>query len=254
MWSQRRFLWLLAYSRVKASYAGTTSAAVWWFLEPALQLLMYAIVFGVVLPESSRPDDFVVSLVFGLAVFNTFQSASIRGTTLISESRGLESVTNVTRWSLAAAAVIETLVRAFPFFLLSYITAILFGISPTWAWFAAPIALLWSSLLLYAVILITATLTCRFPNFPRILRQMNRLVFYASGIFWSVEKVLDGAPMLVTIANLNPVYQLIAICRGSILSTDIEWAWVLATNAVMTSGLILIATMAFAKTGRDCNG
>jgi ABC-type polysaccharide/polyol phosphate export permease len=79
IWSRRAFLSLLGYNKVKASLADTNAGGLWWLLEPALQVAVYGAIFGLILPASSRPDDFVLSLIIGIAIFQTYQSASTHG-------------------------------------------------------------------------------------------------------------------------------------------------------------------------------
>jgi len=250
IWLRRAFLSLLGYSRVKASLADTNAAGLWWLLEPAVQVAVYGTIFGLILPASSRPDDFVISLIIGIAIFQTYQSASTRGTSLFKESRGLEENTSISPWAFIVSTVIETHVRTLAFMLIVYVAALALGVTPTWWWLAFPIVFVWSSLFLYAVSLITASLARFFPSFPKLLSAFNRLVFYSSGIFWSIEKVLADSPTLLAIAQLNPVYQLIVMGRGLLLYQEVKWESLLALNALTTAALLLMGMFLFASANR----
>lgn len=252
IWSRRAFLTLLGYSRVKASLAETNAAGLWWLLEPAIQVAVYASVFGLLLPASSRPDNFVISLIIGIAIFQTYQSASTRGTTLLRESQGLEENTSLSSWAFVVSTVIETHIKTLAFVVIVYLAALVLGAAPTWWWFAFPLVFLWSSVFLFAVTLMTASLSQYFPSFPKILRASNRLVFYASGIFWSIENVLADRPVLLAIAELNPVYQLIMMGRGLLLGHNIDWASVLLLNLASTVVILILGMILFSRVkGRD---
>ena len=250
IWSRRAFLSLLGYSRVKASLADTNAAGLWWLLEPALRVAVYGAIFGLILPASSRPDNFVISLIIGIAIFQTYQSASTRGTNLFEESRGLEENTSISPWAFVVSTVIETHVKTLAFIVIVYVTALVLGVTPTWWWLAFPLVFLWSSFFLYAVSLITASTTRYFPSFPKLLGTFNRLVFYSSGIFWSIEKVLADSPILLAIAQLNPVYQLIVMGRGLMVGHEIQWAWILSLSAISTALLLIIGILVFSRTNR----
>jgi len=250
IWSKRAFLTLLGYSRVKASLADTNAAGMWWLLEPALQVAVYGTIFGLILPTSTRPDNFVISLIIGIAIFHSYQSASTRGTKLFKESRGLEENTSISPWAFVVSTVIETHLKTLAFIVIVYLAALALGVIPTWWWLAFPFVFLWSSFFIYAVSMITASLASYFPSFPKLLSAFNRLVFYSSGIFWSIEKVLADSPTLLAIAQLNPVYQLIVMGRGLLVGHEVEWSWILSLNALSTIALLVIGIFVFSRANR----
>lgn len=67
-----------------------------------------------------------------------------------------------------------------------------------------------------------SSLTTYFPGVKSVISPFNRIVFYSSGIFWSVEKVLAGFPLFLEIALLNPVYQFVLLFRGVVLGFAVE--------------------------------
>jgi len=250
IWSRRSFLALLGYSRVKASLAETNAAGLWWLLEPALQVAMYGAVFGLILPASSRPDDFVLSLIIGVAIFRTYQSASTRGTKLFRESRGLEESTSISPWAFVVSTIIETHIRTLAFIVIVYVAAVIMGTTPTLLWMAFPLIFIWSSFFLYAISLMTASIAHYFPSFPRVLNVFNRLIFYSSGIFWSIEKVLADSPTLLAIAQLNPVYQIIVMGRGVIVGHNVDWTSIAILNVSTTLVFFLIGVVLFARANK----
>lgn len=247
MWSKRAFLGLLGYSRVKASLAETNAAGLWWLLEPGLRVAVYGAIFGLILPASSRPDDFLISLIIGIAVFQTYETASTRGTILFSESRGLAENTSLSPWAFAVSTVIETWVKALAFVIIVYFAVLILGATPTWWWLAFPLVFLWSGFFLYSTSLVSAALSRYFPSFPKLLGAFNRLVFYSSGIFWSIEKVLADSPNLLLIAQLNPVYQLILMGRALLLGHQIDWASVATLNFLSTGVLMALGLVLFSR-------
>ena len=247
IWSRRAFLSLLGYSRVKASLADTNAAGLWWLLEPALQVAVYGTIFGLILPASLRPDNFVISLIIGIAIFQTYNSAATRGTALFKESRGLAENTSLSPWAFAVSTVVETHLRSLAFLVIVYIAALVLGVPPTWWWLALPLVFLWSSFFLYATSLTTASLSRYFPTFPRVLSALNRVVFYSSGVFWSIEKVLADSPTLLAIAQFNPVYQLILMGRALLAGQAIDWPLTATLSVISTIVLMTLGSLLFAR-------
>lgn len=199
------------------------------------------------LPASSRPDNFVISLIIGFAVFQAYQSASTRGTKLFSESRGLAENTSISPWAFVVSTIVETHLKSIAFIVIVYGAALVLGVPPTWWWLAFPLVFLWSSFFLYSTSLVTASLSRYFPSFSRILRAFNRLVFYSSGIFWSIEKVLADSPVLLAIAQFNPVYQLIVMGRALLAGQVIDWPTIATLSVISTVMLMTLGISLFAR-------
>jgi teichoic acid transport system permease protein len=51
----------------------------------------------------------------------------------------------------------------------------------------------------------------------KLIPFVTRIVFYVSGIFFSMEKVLANYPIALQIAKLNPVYVYISLARGAMV-------------------------------------
>src|SRR6266571_7145658 len=71
LWSYREILANLTRKEVKVKYTSSVLGAAWSMLNPILALLVFWLVFGVVLPNTSAPD-FPVYLLTGLLAWNLF--------------------------------------------------------------------------------------------------------------------------------------------------------------------------------------
>jgi teichoic acid transport system permease protein len=64
---------------------------------------------------------------------------------------------------------------------------------------------------------ISARMTVHVADLNKLIPFVTRIVFYVSGIFFSMEKVLHGYPIALQIAKLNPVYIYISLARGAVV-------------------------------------
>src|SRR5919206_207711 len=71
LWAYREILANLTRKEVKVKYTSSVLGAAWSMLNPILALLVFWLVFGVVLPNTSAPD-FPVYLLTGLLAWNLF--------------------------------------------------------------------------------------------------------------------------------------------------------------------------------------
>ena len=245
IWSKKSFLGFFAWSKTKASLSESRTSVLWWILEPGLKILIYGAIFGLILPASTRPDNFVLSLIIGVAIFETYSTQSGASTRFFAQSDVIEESTSISPWSLMVSTVIETYLRSAALILIVFGAALLLGVAPRLSWLAFPLLVAGSSVFLYSVGLIVAALSRFFPTFPRLLGALNRVVFYGSGIFWSLERVLANYPTLLSIAELNPVYQIIQLGRAALMGNGIDWGQVIVLNSLVTMVLFAIGVLLF---------
>lgn len=254
VWSKRAFLGFFAWSKLKASLSESSTAALWWVLEPGLKILIYGTVFGLLLPASSRPDNFVLSLIIGVAIFEMYSAQSTASTRFFPQSDAIKESTSISSWTLMVSTVIETHLKTSGLLLIVFAAALLLGVTPRPSWFAFPLIILGASFFLYAVGLLVASLTRFFPTFPKLLGAFNRIIFYGSGIFWSIERVLANYPRLLSAAELNPVYQLIQMARAALIGNEIDWSQMLLLNLVVTVILFAAGAFLFSRAARVDHG
>lgn len=238
LWQNRSFLIFFAYHKVKASLSESRGAVAWLVLEPAAKMLVFGAMFGLILPQSSRPDNFVMSVIIGVVVFEIYALMSGEGTRFSRNSAALVEQTSVSAQALMVSKVVEVQVRSLFMMLVIFGAALMAGITPTATWLALPALIVGGSVFLFAVGLLVAALSTLFPSFPRLLGAFNKVVFFGSGIFWSLESALSGYPNLLTVATLNPVYQLVELCKAAVLGHQVNWLEAASTHLFIT-GLIL---------------
>ena len=97
------------------------------------------------------------------------------------------------------------------------ITLLAFQQPITWLWFALiPIVLL-MVMFGFGLATISARMTVHVADLNKLIPFVTRIVFYISGIFFSMEKVLANYPVALQIAKLNPVYIYISLARGAVV-------------------------------------
>ncbi|MEO0024163.1 MAG: hypothetical protein RL196_604, partial [Actinomycetota bacterium] len=67
-YKRRTFAFTLARFNLQASTAKSSLGVAWLVLVPALQIMVYGLIFGLVL-GSTRPDNFLPYLVTGIVLF-----------------------------------------------------------------------------------------------------------------------------------------------------------------------------------------
>jgi teichoic acid transport system permease protein len=213
-WQRRDFAYIMALYTNQANNAKNRLGRWWIVLLPTIQAAVYGLIFGVLL-GSSRPENFIPYLFTGVFLFSFLQGAFASGATAVTGNLGLVRSLSFPRILLPANAVIQQIFSLVPQIGLLLITLLAFQQPITWSWFALiPIVLL-MVMFGFGLATISARLTVHVADLNKLIPFITRIVFYVSGIFFSMETVLSGYPIALQIAKLNPVYIYISLARGA---------------------------------------
>ncbi|WP_228373698.1 ABC transporter permease [Demequina soli] len=219
LWRRRHFATTMARFRVEASTAENRLGLAWVVLDPLLQAGVYGLIFGVIMPGSSRPQPFVPFLVTGFFIFTYFSKSFSQGAKSITGNLALVRSLAFPRMLLPLSAVLRNLYELVP--MLAVLAAILIGFRqyPTWSWLLMiPIVIL-MTMFNVGVALVAARLTVHLRDIGQLIPVITRILFYMSGIFYSLELVLappKHPAWMLALAQLNPVHDFIELSRGAL--------------------------------------
>ncbi|WP_062206297.1 ABC transporter permease [Demequina salsinemoris] len=243
-WRRRNFAIALAKYRIQASLHDSRLGMSWIVLFPILQAALYGTIFGVIMPSDTRPDNFVPFLVVGVFTFGFFSSSLSGGAKAVTGNVGLVRSLSFPRILLPLAQVIQFAMELVPMVIVMAIIVAAFGEPISWKWLlVVPIYAL-MALFNAGIALVVARLTVHLKDVTQILPLVTRLFFYVSGIFYSLELVLaDNPPWMLTLAQLNPVHDYIALVRYCLVGgTELQTlAWVVAVaSAIVTAAFGIV--------------
>ena len=92
---------------------------------------------------------------------------------------------------------------------------------------------------------ISARLTVHIQDLNKLNPFLTRVVFYVSGIFFSIETVLKDYPLAMQIASWNPVYVYISLARGAMVEGYSMTAGMWIAAVAWALGLFVIGTIFF---------
>lgn len=190
--------------KYKKSFLGV----LWSFLNPLLQIAVYAFVFQVVL--KSNIPNYAVYLCCGLIPWQFFSSIVNRGAATIIDNGNILKKVYFPREVLPVSLVTSEAVN----FLISTIIILCFvvfgkiGLSVNILWYF--VVLLIQYLVSIGIAFIVSAITVYFRDLLHILGIIMQLLFYATPIVYSVEQVPEK---FLWIMKLNPMSYLITSYR-----------------------------------------
>ncbi|MGP5194591.1 ABC transporter permease [Arthrobacter rhombi] len=218
-WGRRDFAYELARSRIEASNGRNRLGMLWVVLKPTLNALMYGAIFGL-LQGDSRPPGFPMYVVIGVFLFEFFSQSMNQGAKSITGNTALVQSLSFPRITLPLATILQQLLTLAPMLGVMYVYCLILGAQPSWSWFLVlPLVGIYA-LFNTGVALIAARLTVHVRDLTQLLPLINRLLFYTSGVLFSVDKILKMFPIMVKIFDFHPIYQTLQIARGCIMGTE----------------------------------
>ena len=235
-WGRREFALALATFTNASDNARNRLGRWWMIITPALQGAMYGIIFGFIIGSENRPIHFIEYLFCGVFLFSFMQQSFTSGATSVTSNAGLVRSLSFPRVLLPISATIQQFINLLPQLALLLVTILLFGNPLTWHWLLmVPATLL---MLLFGVgsSMLAARMTVQFPDLNKLLPFVFRLIFYSSGIFFSVEKILANYPVALEIMRFNPYSAFMTLARGLLIrdySVTAETWWLCVGWAII---------------------
>jgi len=229
-WERREFIYELAKARVQKQNQQNRLGMIWVVLKPTLNALMYGVIFGVLQGDKKGPD-FPVFVVIGVFLFEFFTSSMNGGAKSITGNQALVQSLSFPRLSLPIAQITQNLLTLMPMVAVMFIYAMILGTTPKWSWFGIVPLIALFTVFNIGVALICARITVHVRDFTQILPLVTRMLFYTSGVLFSVDRILNHWPWLVTVFDYHPLYQTLQLARAMIMN-DAEYnpmAWLVVT-------------------------
>jgi teichoic acid transport system permease protein len=218
-WRRRRFAFTLAGYRLVGGLLQNRLGVLWIVLRPLSMAIIYGTIFNFVISGPARPADFVQFLLVGVFVFEFFTGSFGSGAKAVTGNAKLVQSLGFPRILLPVSVVAEQAMRMVPVIALLVILLLVLGEPISWSWLIIVPILAVMGVFNLGAALIVARLSVHARDVQQLIPIINRVLFYVSGIFFSVDGALADYPVLLTIAHLVPTYEFIALSRDVLLSS-----------------------------------
>ena len=266
LWQRRQFVWSLATGSLRSEHLDTVMGSAWHVLNPALLMVVYYLIFGVLLDASRGVDNFVGFLAIGMFTFAFVQRTVMACGSSIANNIGLIRSLQFPRAVLPVATVIREVAGYGFSFIVMLLVLLASGELPRLSWFLAPVVIGLLVMFSAGLGLIVARLTDRIRDLANVIPFIFRLLFYLSGIIFSIDAFVTPeavarldlpltAQQLQRLFLFDPFFTYIDLLRG-VLMTDYDTlfpveSWVFA---VVTAPLMFSVGLAYFRAGEKTYG
>lgn len=228
----------IAELKIEASKAKL--GVLWWFLDPAMYLLLFYVIFGVIFNRGG--DGFVTFLLCGLVFWRWFDmSVRMCSNSILKERLLLEQV-YLSKVILPATVLAVNTVKFSLVLVLLLVYLVLTGEALTLDWLYLPVILAVQSILNLGAGYLLAALIPFAPDLMILINYGMTFLFFLAGIFFRISEV---DPDFQKILYLNPMAPVIESYRKVLLEQSNpmwgELAYVLGLSFVMAGiGLYML--------------
>jgi teichoic acid transport system permease protein len=221
LWARRHFALSLADNDLRAKHMNSLLGQFWHLLNPALMILVYFLIFGVVLDARRGIDNYVTFLVIGVVLFRFSQNTIIGSAQCITKNLGLIRSIQFPRALVPISVVLENLFALVPAMALVLVTALLDGANLGTRTLLLPLIILVTALFTLGVSLAAARAGAALSDLSQVLPHLFRILFYMSGVLFAVDQFIAN-PTVRSLFALNPFFCAISTARWALMGEPLS--------------------------------
>ena len=227
---------------IGGKYKHSFLGILWSFINPLLQITVYAFVFQVIL--KSNIENYAVYLCCGLIPWQFFSSVVLRGAAIMVDNGNIIKKVYFPReilpLSLVSSEGINFLISTI--IILGFVTIGGIGLSAFAFWYF--LIFLIQYIVSIGVSLIVSSITVYFRDLQHILGILMQLLFYATPIVYAIDDVPSNFKWLV---KLNPMTYLIEGYRAIFYNKTMPSFYGLGKAFIMGITLCVVGYFIFRK-------
>ncbi len=179
-----------AKSSLKAEVANSYLNWLWWILDPLLFMLVYMFIGLIVYNEPEQ--HFALFVFIGLTIWNFFSKTVQSSVKLVSGAKSIISKIYLPKYVLIFAKMLNHFVKLLISFGIILVMMIVYRVPYTWAMLQLLPVLLTLMIVTFGFSVILMHCGVFFEDLHNLVHVGLRLVFYLSGVFYSIESRIGG--------------------------------------------------------------
>jgi teichoic acid transport system permease protein len=212
IWSRREFAVIVPYNDLRAQKLNTALGQLWHILNPAVNVFVYWIIFGLILKVNRGIDNYVGFLTVGIVLYSTTTRLASSSVNAMERDAGLIRTVQFPRAIIPISSTVEQAMAVIPAMGVLMITMLLTGESASFRWLLLPVVLFFHTLINLGIALVLARAGFGVRDLSQVIQHIFRLMFYASGVLFLPTRFVED-PQLVRLFAINPIYDVLTFGR-----------------------------------------
>jgi teichoic acid transport system permease protein len=191
----------------------------WQIINPLIQVGVYWFVFGLGIRKGLPVGDtpFFVWFLIGIVPWFFISPSITQGSNSVYTKVNLVSKMKFPVSVLPTISIVSNLFNLIVMSIVLTIVLLIYKISPGLYIIQLPYYIICMFVLLFAITLLTSTISMIIRDFQLLIQSMVRLGFFLLPIFWDPSQL---SHYLQTILKINPLYYIIEGFRNTLLGRD----------------------------------
>lgn len=224
-----------AKSELKSEVSNSYLTWMWWILDPICFMLIYTFIVQIVF-KASEPY-FPVFVFTGLTVWNFFNKCVTVSIKIVSAHKGIVSKIYIPKFMLILEKMYVNFVKLMISYVLLILLALCFKVPFTFNFIYSVLLIMLTFLFTFAFSTLLSHFGVFIDDLSNIVRIGLQLVFYISGIFYSIATRLPELYYNIMI-HINPIAYIIDDFRnvfiyGQSLNFGLFFYWVIISLGLM---------------------
>lgn len=237
LWQRRDYVRYVARSDLRSQQMNTVLGNLWHLLNPALQIAVFYLIFGVILGVTRGVDNLLAFMSVGLFSYQYSTTSVTQGAKSITGNRPLLRSIWFPRAMLPLTTTTTQLFAFLPKLVVMLVVCLVTGEPMLITWLLVPAILVLQSTLNFGLALMAARAGNHVADLQNLLPFIFRMLLYGSGVLFLIDEYVQQSKYQL-LFELNPFYGIIAIWRWAIL--DYPLAPHLAVYTATTSVIVLM--------------
>lgn len=230
---------------IRGKYKASFLGVLWSFINPLLQVLVYAIVFPHLVGISNTGDNYVVYLITGIIPWSFFQSVLVTCVSCIKNNAGIIKKVYFPREILPVSAACSGLINFFISCLIIVIFLIVYRVGISWHIIFVPLIAVIEMIMTLGFGFMFAAFDAYFQDLEYIINFILQLAFYGSPIVYQLSMFSESR--LMWLIMHNPLTQLILAYRDAFMYHAVPNLRHLGYVAVFAVVVLLVGLAIFKK-------
>lgn len=243
LYSYRELLKTNVKKEIRGKYKGSLLGVLWSFINPLLQVVVYAIIFPYLMRGTS--EHYLVYLITGIIPWTFFITSVNQGMTTVRANAGIIKKVYFPREILPISVVLSQLVN----FLISCIIIVVFcigdGVGLSWHIILLPVITLIFSMFTLGLAFGLGAINVYIKDTEYIIQFMLNMLFYGTPIIYQLDLFAGSSSILYKLINLNPMTHLIMSYRDIFLYHQLPNMKALGLVTLISVAVLIIGYLIF---------
>jgi len=249
LWTHRQLIGLLTIRDLTLRYKRSVLGVWWTLLNPILTAAVMWMVFSQIFNRVSEDVAFIVYLLSGILLIQTFFSQGVMaaGSSLMSGGSILSKIRvpgEVFAFTASLAAMVNFFIGMIPLLIIMVLT----GTSVPWTVILIPIPALAMLCLVTGVGMLIAAAAVHFYDVLDFTRVLVQLTIWLVPTFYPLEMIPDNLQIFI---KINPLYSYLEVFRGFVYRGEFAPTWNFAYMIASALIMLAIGVWLFSKSWRQ---